>query len=82
MVSTTDADRDVLGQLIDLILVAETEHFLILSLLVRVVPIELGDFLRVLNSLQKLFMDHSTLVHELTHTVDRVVIEGCIIVWR
>lgn len=70
VVLATDAHSDVVVNLEQLVLVADTQHLLIFGLLMRVVSLELLEFLGVLRRLQHLLVDLGGLLHELAGAVD------------
>ena len=79
VILTTDANLEVVSKLVDLILVTNSEHLLVLIFLVRVVPFEFGEFLRLLGSLEQVDVNLLSFLHELTGTVDGIIIKGSVI---
>ena len=79
VILTTDANLEVVSKLVDLILVTNSEHLLVLIFLVRVVSFEFGELLRLLGSLEQVDVNLLSFLHELTGTVDGIIIKGSVI---
>ena len=78
VVLTTDANFEALTELVDLIPVANSEHFLILSFLMGIVSFKLGKFL-FLSKLKQVSVHLGSLLHKLSCTVDGVIVDGGVI---
>ena len=80
VVLTPDADLDIVTDLEDFVLVAQTEHLLVFSFLMRIITIELCEFVSALCSLKNLSVNFGGLFHELSCTIDRIIVKR-LVVW-
>ena len=80
VVLTPDADLDIVADLKDFVLVAQTEHFLVFSFLVRIITVELCEFVSALCSLKNLSVNFGSLFHKLSCAIDRIIVKR-LVVW-
>jgi len=79
MILATDADFERLAKLVDFVSVADSEHLLVFSFLMRIISYKWSEFLGILSVLKQVDMDSIGLFHQLTRTVDRFIVDGSVI---
>jgi len=70
MILATDADFERLAKLVDFVSVADSEHLLVFSFLMRIISYKWSEFLGILSVLKQVDMDSIGLFHQLTRTID------------